>query len=383
VTELLERVEIDHTVVDVVVDDERHRLPIGRPYVTAGIDEASRAISGLVLTLEAPSATSVGLCLAHMVTDKRVWLEGLGVEASWLMSGKPLVLYLDNASEFHSEALQRGCDEHGIELSYRPRGEPHYGGVIERVVGTMMGMVHELPGTTFSRPAERDGYDSDKKAVLTLSELQAWLALAVATYHGQVHEGLGRTPAGVWAEKTAEAGPPPVVADETAFLVDFLPILRRKLTRSGFTADHVQYYSDALKPWIARREQWGKFVLRRDPRDISRVWVLDPQSNTYLQVGYRTISRPPISLWEQRAAVTRLREQGRAEVDEQALFDMVEQMRQITEAAAAKSRKARRNAERRSSTPAKPVTAPVALSVPETGEDTAVAARPFEVIEQW
>jgi hypothetical protein len=30
-----------------------------------------------------------------------------------------------------------------------------------------------------------------------------------------------------------------------------------------------------------------------------------------------------------------------------------------------------------------PATAPVALSVPETGEDTAVAARPFEVIEQW
>ncbi|WP_264081669.1 hypothetical protein [Gandjariella thermophila] len=31
----------------------------------------SRCVVGLVVTLEAPSATSVGLCLAHAATDKR------------------------------------------------------------------------------------------------------------------------------------------------------------------------------------------------------------------------------------------------------------------------------------------------------------------------
>lgn len=36
------QVQIDHTVVDLVVVDERHRLPIGRPYVTVGIDVFSR-----------------------------------------------------------------------------------------------------------------------------------------------------------------------------------------------------------------------------------------------------------------------------------------------------------------------------------------------------
>ncbi|WP_317453831.1 Mu transposase C-terminal domain-containing protein [Streptomyces sp. CBMA152] len=41
--------------------------------------------------------------------------------------------------------------------------------------------------------------------------------------------------------------------------------------------DHVQYYSSALKPWIACRERFGRFVLRRDPRDISRFWALDPE----------------------------------------------------------------------------------------------------------
>ncbi|HEY6793774.1 MAG TPA: DDE-type integrase/transposase/recombinase [Kineosporiaceae bacterium] len=206
VTTVLEQVQIDHTVVDLEVVDERHRLPIGRPYVTAAIDVFSRSMVGLVVTLEAPSATSVGLCLAHMVTDKRAWLERLGVEAAWPMSGKPGEVYVDNAAEFHSEALQRGCDQHGIRLAYRPKGQPHYGGIVERVIGTMMQLVHELPGTTFSNPARRGGYDSAATACLTMTELQRWLALAVAAYHGQLHGTTGQTPAAAWAAGVAATG---------------------------------------------------------------------------------------------------------------------------------------------------------------------------------
>jgi putative transposase len=382
ITRLLEQVQADHTPVDVIVVDERHRLPVGRPYLTAAIDVASRSVAGLVVTLEAPSATSVGLCLAHMVTDKRAWLEQLGVDAVWPVSGKPRELYVDNAAEFKSEALRRGCGQHGIRLRYRPPGQPHFGGIVERLIGTMMQMVHELPGTTFSSVGERGDYDSDAKAALTLRELQRWLALAVACYHGEVHETLGRTPAGVWAEKVAESGPPVTVTSEAAFLVDFLPVIRRTLSRSGFVIDHVQYYSDALKPWIARREQLGRFVLRRDPRDISRIWVLAPDCGAYVEVGYRTLSRPPISVWEQKAAVARLRELGRGEVDENALFAMVEQMREITDTAAATTRKARRDQQRRSAMPPRP--GPAAGVAPPPARDTAdLEAKPFEVIEQW
>ncbi|MFQ6331496.1 Mu transposase C-terminal domain-containing protein (plasmid) [Nocardia sp. CWNU-33] len=382
---LLERVQIDHTPADVIVVDEHHRRPIGRPYVTAAVDEATRCVPGFVVTLEAPSATSVGLCLAHMTIDKRAWLERLDVQAVWPMSGKPLELYVDNASEFKSEALRRGCEQHGIRIDYRLPGQPHFGGVVERLIGTMMGMLHELPGTTFSNPRERGDYDSTAKAVLTLRELHRWLALAVACYHGEPHNGLGgRTPAGVWTERVGESGPPKTVTNETAFLVDFLPVIRRSLTRTGFQVDHVQYYCDALKPWIARRERLDRFVLRRDPRDISRIWALDPTSGEYLEVPYRTWSRPAISVWEHTAAVARLRERGRAEVDENALFAMVDQMRRITDDAAAASRKARRTVERRrANTPRTHTTAAVAVPAPPSCEPGQATAAPFEVIEQW
>src|SRR5260370_35676732 len=107
-----------------------------------------------------------------MATDKRARLERLGVTASWPMSGKPAGLFLDNAAEFKSEALRRGCEQHGIRLRYRPPGQPHFGGIIERVIGTMMQIVHELPGTTFSSIADRGSYDGGTPAARTLAEPQ-------------------------------------------------------------------------------------------------------------------------------------------------------------------------------------------------------------------
>ncbi|WQB74451.1 Mu transposase C-terminal domain-containing protein [Prescottella equi] len=55
-------------------------------------------------------------------------------------------------------------------------------------------------------------------------------------------------------------------------------------------------------------------MIRHDPRDISRVWVLDPHGGGYLGVPYRTLSHPAVTRWEQRQAVARLRERGRREI---------------------------------------------------------------------
>ncbi len=382
----LQQVQIDHTVMDLIVVDERDREPIGRPYLTVAIDVYSRCLLGLVITLDPPSAVSVGLCLAHCAVDKRPWLERLAVETDWPMSGKPQSLYLDNAAEFKSEALRRGCEQHGIRLDYRPPGQPHYGGIVERVIGTVMGWVHALPGTTFSNPGQRGVYDSEKRAALTLPELERWLALAISHYHGTVHGSLRQTPAMRWAEGIACCGPPPVVTHATAFLVDFLPITRRMLTRTGFVIDHIQYFANALKPWIARRDRLSPFLIRRDPRDISRVWVLEPDGQRYLEIPYRTLSHPGITLWEQRQALARLRQRGHAQVDEADLFRMVDQMRRIAQDAQKATRKARRDSSRREhlrrTEPFEAAHRPMD-SRPIEHSEASPPAKPFDQIEDW
>jgi putative transposase len=378
----LDQVQIDHTVIDLMIVDERDRQPIGRPYLTVAIDVHSRCLVGMVITLEPPSAVSVGLCLAHIACDKRAWLERLGVEADWPMSGKPKLLYLDNAAEFKSEALRRGCEQHGIQLNYRPPGQPQYGGIVERVIGTAMQLVHELPGTTFSNPDQRGEYDSEQLAALTLLELERWLTLAVASYHSTVHSRLLQTPAIRWAEGIALNGSPPVVTHASAFLVDFLPVIRRTLTRTGFVIDHIHYFADVLKPWIARRDRLSPFLIRRDPRDISRIWVLEPDTQHYLEIPYRTLSNPAVTLWEQRQALARLRQKGRDQVDEAALFRMIQQMRDIAHTAQRTTRKARRDSERRQHLKQAMLPDRSAPPVEAMPDDMPLAA-PFEQIEEW
>jgi len=89
------------------------------------------------------------------VLPKNKFLAAQHIDFDWPCQGLPKAVHLDNAREFHSNALKRGCQEHGIEISFRPPGRPHFGGHIERLIGTMMGEVHLLPGTTFSSVAAR------------------------------------------------------------------------------------------------------------------------------------------------------------------------------------------------------------------------------------
>jgi transposase InsO family protein len=101
------------------------------------IDIYSRCITGFCLSLEAPGAVSVGLCLAHSILDKESWMSDRKIDGEWPIWGKPDCIHVDNAAEFHSEALRRGCEQHGIQINYRPMGHPHYGGAVERAIDKM------------------------------------------------------------------------------------------------------------------------------------------------------------------------------------------------------------------------------------------------------
>jgi putative transposase len=168
-------------------------------------------------------------------------------------------------------------------------------------------------------------------------------------------------------------------------------VLRRSLQRNGITIDHLTYFSSALRAWITARDRPGPLLVRRDPRDLSRVFVLDPQDDGYLEVPTRDLSRPAISLWEHRLARRRLRLRHRGAVDEAALFAAIEEMRATERDAARLTRSARRDRARRSAAPEQPAAPPPVTSAPTEPANAiivsdmvkAVAPAPFDVIEQW
>jgi len=170
------------------------------------------------------------------------------------------------------------------------------------------------------------------------------------------------------------------VRDEKAFLIDFLPVIKRSVRRTGFVIDYITYYADSLKSWIASRARLDQFIIRRDPRDISRVWVLDPSSKQYIELPYRSISNPSVTLWEHRKAVERLREIGRAEIDEAAIFRMIDKMRAIVDTAEKDSKRVRREKARRSHLSQKVECNK--LAPPQIRHKRAKAKR-FDEIEEW
>lgn len=341
----LERVEIDHTVVDVIVVDRVDREEIGRPYLSVVIDKSTRCMVGMVLTLEAPSRLSVALCLASAASDKTQYARSLGLDVEWPMSGKPSEIFVDNAAEFHSADLRRGCQQHGIRLGFRRPWSPGDGGTVERAIGTYMRKVHELPGTTFSNTAERKGYPSQQLAVMTLPELEKWLILAIAEYHGSKHRSLGYPPAFAWKKAVDRHGPPAAVIDQENYMLDFLPSTYRSIGREGFVWDRIHYLSPALSPWIERRGELGKFRLVRDPRDVSRVWVELPNGGSYLLVPSNSLLEP-VSIWEVRALVARQAAEGRSAESAEALLRMRQERSRIVTDAERSTRRTRRNSDR-------------------------------------
>lgn len=112
--------------------------------------------------------------------------------------------------------------------------------------------------------------------------------------------------------------------------------------------------------------------------------MLDTDDNAYLEVPYRTLSRPTITLWEHKLARKRLREQRHAEVDEASLFAAIDELRTIEREASALTRTARRNRARCQAT-ALPALGPDTGAPPVTSPDPGAIdpVPPFDDIESW
>ena len=124
----LDVVQIDHTLVDLIVVDEVTRSPIGRPVLTLAIDIHTRVVTGFYLGLDHPSILRAGVCVAQPVFEKGTWLAQRGIDLPWPVSGLPRAVHVDNASEFHSSAFTRALEDFGVEVIYRPIARPHFGG---------------------------------------------------------------------------------------------------------------------------------------------------------------------------------------------------------------------------------------------------------------
>jgi putative transposase len=352
-------VQIDHTPADIILVDDLHRKPIGRPWITLAVDVHSRMIVGYYLSFDAPSETSVAMCVAQAILPKEEWLLAHHVDAEWPVWGVPKTIHVDNGSDFRSGTFRESCLAYGINLEFRPVKQPRYGGHIERLIGSVLTEIHTLPGTTFSSIKDKAGYDPEKNAALTKSEFEAWLVkLICKVYHERLHGGIGMSPKKKWEVgifgngEIHGVGLPPRVTDRLAVLLDFLPSFRRTIQTFGVTIDGMTYYAEALRPWINADDPDDKkrkrtFIFRRDPRDISAVWFRDPALSLYFKIPFADQSLPSMSVWEYAQVKARLRKEGMDSVNDAQVLRAITELRTQVDESKERSKKARRQAQRR------------------------------------
>ncbi|MFD2640821.1 helix-turn-helix domain-containing protein [Pseudomonas japonica] len=365
----LQIVQIDHSPIDLIIVDDVHRKPIGRPWLTIAICVHTRMVTGYYLSMQAPSALSVAMCVVHSILPKEQWLAQHGISGEWPVWGKMTTLHSDNGRDFKTENLIRSLNNHAIHKEFRPKGEKHWGGHIERYINSNSRHSKRDKGATFSNPLERREYDSDGEAIYTFAEFEARLIRNILKYHEQFHNGLGMAPIRKWnlaffgdKEHTPISPLPPRVADPWSFQLDFLPSAERVIHPYGVEMD-AMYFAEALRPWVGATDpatgKQRKFLFRRDPRDINRIWFKDPALNEYFEVPILRARYQGGTVAEYVNAKKKSRAAGLGAVNEELVDRFSDENKRQEIEAAEKTKQARKSAQSRAnnmkqSTPARP-----------------------------
>lgn len=314
----LERVEIDHTLTDVIIVDDDDNLPLGRLTYTSCLDTATRYPLGHYIGFEPPSYLTVMECLYHAILPKGDVRQQYGTRHEWLACGVPYTLVVDNGKEFVGHDLRDSCESLGIILQQLPVRTPHLKAAIERAFGTInSGILHKLPGTTLSDIVQRGGYDSLKYASLQLGELDQILHIFLLDIYAEsFHRGLQGIPARRWEEALQQGFFPrvPVKVDDVHILLGRTAY--RTLHHYGLELESLRYNDACLGPLRARLasvkgkrnagnssslQERGQVKIKYHPNDLGRIYVYDPFAGMYLEVSAlaQTYTQG-LSLWKHR-----------------------------------------------------------------------------------
>lgn len=286
VSTILERVEIDHTPLDLIVIDSMTKLPLGRPWLTMAIDVHSRMIVGFYVSFNAPSAHGVLQCLRRAILPKDQLLARFpDIKGAWPAHGIPDLIAVDNGTDLHSNALESACLEMGIQILFCGSKTPQHKGAIERFFRTMnTGLIHRLPGTVFSNVDERGDYPSEDKAVIDMATLVHLLTKwIVDVYNVSIHRGIGARPLDRWCESAGRRIIEIPVYPQQLEVITGIPA-KRTLFHYGIELDGLQYNSELLQTIRRRAGENQPVQLKYYEDTVEHIHVYDPYAKEYLKV---------------------------------------------------------------------------------------------------
>lgn len=275
----LERVQMDHTQMDIRVDFGCGLII--RPWITLALDVCTRAIVGFHLGAVPPSYETVMACLHHAICKKDPCLAAHGSpDLAYPMYGIPSELLVDNGKEFRGDDLKNACAHLGVTLTFTPPRQPWFKAQVERVFRTVnQRLLIKTTGRVFRKIDEAPKKD---EPYIALENFQKIMLLWVTeNYHRQPHPAIANSPLAAWREWESKGVIIP--ADEGKVKVYLASTETRTLSQRGI--QHLNNYYDSERLLLLRRcIGHVKVQIKHSPDDVSRIFVLDPNTKEYFEV---------------------------------------------------------------------------------------------------
>lgn len=301
--------------------------------LTIAMDLFSRTICGLRLSPISTKAVDAAVVLFETLTPDSVRTTGTGllpyggvpevvvVDAEKACfanaprakgdGGLPGVaaetLVVDHGKIYLSEHLLAVCERLGISVQPARPLTPTDKAACERFFRTLgEGLLVALPGykgpDVYSRGADPEGC-----AYFFIDELERIIREWTATiYHRRPHEGLTEpgapgvelSPAEMFEAGLARTGRLSVPS-HPGLVFDFLPTAWRTVQHYGVEVHGLRYNGPSLTPYRNRTSghtglHAGKWPIRYDPDDVSRVYFCDPADNAWHTLFWEHAADVPV-----------------------------------------------------------------------------------------
>ncbi len=260
--------QCDHHLLDILVMNPETGQP-ERPWMTAIIDDYSRAIVGNYISFDHPNSNSIALALHHALLSKEQ-------NPAWMMYGIPIMFYCDNGKDYRSQHIREVCLHFQIELRFHEPYLARSKGKIERWFRTLEEMcIQYLDGYIGSNPKERP---HRVKPYLSIEQLRVRIeAFIVNEYHKRKHSSIQMSPKERW-----EACPVVIRQVDDLEDVNYLLESASRVVQNDGIQFKNQHYVDKegkLTAYIGKKVQ---IFFDRDDTISIRVYHRGKDGDTYI-----------------------------------------------------------------------------------------------------
>ncbi|MFA6262462.1 MAG: Mu transposase C-terminal domain-containing protein [Bacteroidia bacterium] len=275
----LQRVEVDHTLLDWVVIDDERGLPLGRPLLTIAMDAGSGYITGMYLSFYGASVTSVVGVLRSSFMPKSEITQCADLKNPWLSRGLADEWVLDNGMEFHSKQFKAVSWELGIDMTYcrvrTPWLKPH----VERFFATLKNLPLSV-GRVHKTVANALNVDPYKTASIGFNDLVKGMLMYVVDVHPfEKNERKLARPFDLFQEGLRRC--PPAIFPGSADRLRLVSGMSKQhvVSQGGIQLHGLPYGGAEL---LALRHKYSNFktTIKWDPDDIGSIFVQHPQQPT-------------------------------------------------------------------------------------------------------